>query len=335
MLVVKKGLTIFDKYTEKENNVTKALIELLRYSETRLTELFIREFLDIEQLNMETIKSKKFYDLQIGSKLNGCSGLGYVVGISDEKNNRTERRINSLNSKNTIPDAIIRLNNITILIEAKVYNARIDEQQIKDHEKKFAESVDIQPPIYCSWQAIYDFFYDLANLEINQFNEMTSFFLKNFLAFCENMGLTKVKSENYIYTYFSNRPNVLATIINIDEFLKGFNFVHFNLPIKDCFGYKLIKEKRGNKIYTTNKFFSSTTYKKGTYILHLTSAEDATVLQRKLNKQFKGNKKYNEKEYEVHINMNLVESFEQIKPYVLIALNDILKKNKKNPISIP
>lgn len=318
-----KSFTIFDKYSEKENNTTKSFIDLLRYSETCLTELFISRFLKIENLETQRMSLIKVYGLQIGTKIVERSGIGVVVGITDETRNNEKSRIDTLIEKDTIPDAMIRLNNITILIEAKVENGKIDKQQIRDHEKKFADCEFIQSPIYCSWQQIYVFFEKIFREQENNFNELTKFLLNQFLVFCENMGFTYEKTENYIYTFFSNRPRVLVTIMKIHEYLTGLNDVHFNQPVTDCFGYKIVKKIVVDRNVTTNKFFSSSKYKNGTYILHLQSAVYANELQIIVDRKFKGNKKHNKDAIkEVHINMDLVENFEQIKPYVDIAYQD-------------
>ncbi|PGZ92213.1 hypothetical protein [Bacillus sp. AFS029533] len=318
-----KSFTIFDKYSEKENNVTKSLVDLLRHSETRLTELFIRRFLEIEELETNQVGLVKEYSLQVGTKLIDKSGIGFVLGITDEKMNNEKNRLDTFIEKDTIPDAMIRLNNITILIEAKVDNGKIGKQQLRGHVKKFANGEIIKAFIYRSWQLIYMFFDEILIEQEHNFNDLTNFLLNQFLAYSENMGLTYEKTENFIYTYFSNRPKVLASIINIHEYLSEFNDVHFNKPVTDCFGYKIVKKVVEGRNVTTNKFFSSSKYKNGTYILHLQSAVYANELQKKVDSKFNGNKKYNQDAIkEVHINMNLVENFEQIKPYVDIAYQD-------------
>jgi hypothetical protein len=65
-----KGLTIFDKYSEKENNVTKSLIDLLRYSDVFLTKLLITEFMGISVIE-ESGNPVTGYELQVGTNLHG------------------------------------------------------------------------------------------------------------------------------------------------------------------------------------------------------------------------------------------------------------------------
>jgi hypothetical protein len=313
-----KSLTVFDKYTEKENNATKSLIDLLRFSDVHLTELFITKCLRITDLNMEDSQIRK-YDLQVGTKLLQKSGLGCIIAICDESINGVDKRVNTETEKETIPDALIQLNNVTLLIESKVEGSKINIQQLKDHEKKFADNELINPPIYISWQEIHAF---LEELTVSKYswNEVTIFLLEQYLAYSEHMGFTYEKKESYIMTYFINQPKVLNVISEIHTYLTRFNDVHFNKPITDCFGYTLIKSRVEDKIYKTNKFFTSTLYNKGTYVLHLTSAVHAEELQLEVDYNFKGNKKKNKRApKEVHINMELVETFDQIKPYVDLA----------------
>lgn len=291
------------------------------YSETGLTELFIKEFLKINELELRNNMSTKEYGIQIGTKLVDRSSFGVVVGITDETMNNEKYRIDSYIEKATIPDAMIRLNNLTILIEAKIENGKIDNQQMRDHEKMFANNEEIKPPVFCSWQQIYVFLEGITKR--NSYNSLTNFLLEQFLAFCENMGLSPEKTENYIYTYFSDRPKVLATIVKIHEYLTNMDDVYFNKPITDCFGYKIIKSNNKKNISTTNKFFTSTIYKNGTYVFHLMTDIYAFELQQRIDKTFKGNKKFNKgAAKEAHINMDLVDNFEQIKPYIDIAYND-------------
>ncbi|NHN34688.1 hypothetical protein [Paenibacillus agricola] len=95
-----KSLSIFDKYTGKENNVTKSLVDLFRFSDKALTKLFVIEFLKIDCDDMYT-KLITSYDVQVGEKLIQKFGQGYVIGISTKKNNRlhdkqrNEKKINS------------------------------------------------------------------------------------------------------------------------------------------------------------------------------------------------------------------------------------------------
>lgn len=310
-----KGLTIFDKYTQKENNVTKALVDLLRYSDPQLTFQFIKHCLGITEI-LSANSFEREYALQVGTKLNECSGYGYVIGISDRiKNENYGPKV----EKDSVPDALIKLNNITVLIEAKVDGNKIDMQQIKDHEKMFADGEIIQPYKEISWEDIYDFFLNIDQGIIGK-GSLTEFLLGQYLIYCENMGFSSMKSKEYIYTYFSNKPKVLATIKEIDNYLNKLDYVFFNEKITDCFGYKI--RKRNGKL--TNKFFTSSTYKQGAYILHFPSYKQATEIQNELDRVFQGNKKMNHTKSEAQIYMDLVDNFQQLKPYIDIAYRERL-----------
>jgi hypothetical protein len=310
-----KGLTIFDKYTQKENNVTKALVDLLRYSDPQLTFQFIKHCLGITEI-LSANSFEREYALQVGTKLNECSGYGYVIGISDRiKNENYGPKV----EKDSVPDALIKLNNITVLIEAKVDGNKIDMQQIKDHEKMFADGEIIQPYKEISWEYIYEFFLNIDQDIIGK-GSLTEFLLGQYLIYCENMGFSSMKSKEYIYTYFSNKPKVLATIKEIDNYLNKLDYVLFNEKITDCFGYKI--RKRNGKL--TNKFFTSSTYKQGAYILHFPSYKQATEIQNELDRVFQGNKKMNNTKSEAQIYMDLVDNFQQLKPYIDIAYRERL-----------
>ncbi|GED33492.1 hypothetical protein P9G84_10135 [Brevibacillus centrosporus] len=316
-----KNLTIFDKYTETENNATKALIDLLRHSEVLLTELFINQFLGINQLNQGAVLSRS-YDIQVGRQLTHKSGIGCVIAISDESKNKENKQVKTQREKETIPDALIQLNNVTLLVEAKIGGGKVDTQQLKDHQKKFAQDEVILAPIFVSWQKIHAFFEDIVSSN-QPWNELTQFLLQQFLAYCEHMGFTYVKKESYILTHFINRPRVLEVLMEADKYLKSFSDVHRNEPITDCFGYTIIKDRSEDHLSTTRKFFTSTLFNKGTYVLHLLAEEKATELQSQVDSVFKGNQKTNKNApREVHIHMDLVHEFAQIKPYIDIAYQD-------------
>ncbi|MCI1589778.1 hypothetical protein [Heyndrickxia oleronia] len=237
-----KGLTLYDTYTQKENNVTKALIDLLRFSDVQLTFLFIKHCLGISEILLEEHIERR-YALQVGNKLNERSGYGYVIGISDKiKNDKTKSNV----EKDTVPDALIKLNNITLLIESKVDGNKIDMQQIKDHEKMFDVGIIIQPYKEISWEDIYEFFLNLDRSFIEN-GSVTELLLDQYIVYCENMEFSSIKSKEYIYTYFANKPKVLSVIKEIDNYLTNLDFVYFNEKITDCFGYKIKKEMENSQ----------------------------------------------------------------------------------------
>ncbi|MGG0657699.1 hypothetical protein [Rummeliibacillus pycnus] len=310
-----KGLTLYDTYTQKENNVTKALIDLLRFSDVQLTFQFIKQCLGISEILLEEPNERR-YALQVGNKLNERSGYGYVIGISDRIKNDNK---NSIVEKDTIPDALIKLNNITLLIESKVDGNKINMQQIKDHEKMFADGEIIQPYKEISWEDIYEFFLKLDRGFIEN-GSVTELLLDQYIVYCENMGFSSIKSKEYIYTCFANKPKVLSIIKKIDNYLNNLDYVYFNEKITDCFGYKI--RKRNGKF--TNKFFTSSTYKQGAYILHFSSYKLASEIQKELDSVFQGNKRMNDTKSEAQIYMDLVDSFQQLKPYIDLAYRERL-----------
>ncbi|NHN34689.1 hypothetical protein [Paenibacillus agricola] len=217
--------------------------------------------------------------------------------------------------KKSIPDAMISFNSTVLLIEAKIDNGRFDPQQIKDHEKKFADGENIQCPKYYYWEDIHSYF-----VEINQsdtFSGVTNFLLAQFILLLENMGLSKSKTVNFILAHFINQPDIYEVVVKARSYLESLPYVKPNPDIKDCFGFMLFKP---NSV-PTRKFFSIS--KKGIYILHMMNSKHAEEQQMKANKQFSGNKKkYVQGEKEAHININLVSTFEELKPYIDVAYQD-------------
>ncbi|KRE48389.1 hypothetical protein [Paenibacillus sp. Soil724D2] len=319
-----KGLSIFDKYTEKENNLTKSLLDLFRFSDVSLTGMFIREYMGIQELE-DSDNPTKGYQMQIGSDLAIRAGIGCVVGITSLQGRSTKEKILSAVEKDTIPDAMIRLNNVILLIEAKVAGAaHLNLQQLKDHEKRFAVGETIRSPLQRSWEEMHEFFKKVR--EAHSFDTLTMFLLDQFILMLENAGYSRVKSEAYIYAHFMNHPYVLHTLDRAHQYLKSLDRVHCNEDISDCFGYVLIKPDQ----LKTVKFFSISKFANGTYILHLVRPEDATILQGQVNQQFPNNIKKNLKAIkEVHINMFLVHHFEDLKHYIDYAYQDRFAKHYK------
>ncbi|OAB27370.1 hypothetical protein [Paenibacillus macquariensis] len=317
-----KNLTIFDHYSERENNATKALIDLLRHSETRLTKLFISSLLKISELNPNM--DDRQYDLQIGQRLIKPRGHGYVVSIRDARQESVETRVyTDLGKDDSIPDALIQFNNVSLLIESKLDGGKVDLRQIKNHEARFAEGEIIHAPKFFIWQEVHSFLKEIQDSSIYNWNDVTAFLLGQYLSYCEHMGFTYQKEESYILAYFINRPNVQRVIEEVDNYLKSLPEVYFEEHIRDCFGYKLrlTSEKK------TPKFFSSSKYKKGTYIAHLLDSQSTLEWQGLVDSRFTGNQKYNRTALkEVHINMDLVENMSEIKDLIDFAYHERRKK---------
>ncbi|QYR21129.1 hypothetical protein KZ483_26030 [Paenibacillus sp. sptzw28] len=322
MSIMVKSLTIFDHYSEKENNATKALIDLLRHSETRLTRLFLSSLLKISEL--DPTGEDRHYDLQIGQQLLRPRGYGYVVAISDAKRESVETRVYTDRGKDSIPDALIQLNNVSLLIEAKLDGAKVDLSQIKNHEARFTEGEIIHEPKFITWQEIHSFLKQIQDRYLYNWNDVTAFLLGQYLSYCEHMGFVYEKEESFILADFINRPSIQRVIKEIDIYLKSLPEVYFEEDIRDCFGYKL-RLPSGKK---TPKFFSSSKYKKGIYIAHLLDSQSALEWQAEMDSRFIGNQKYNHRKAlrEVHINMDLVDDMSQIKDIIDFAYQDRRKK---------
>jgi hypothetical protein len=312
-----KSLTIFDHYTFKENNATKSLIDLLRHSDPDLTKLFIRDCLRIAEFSIEKALSPE-YRLQITEKLQSSRGCGLVVAICDNKQEGAKKHRKSDEDKSTIPDALIQFGNITILIEAKVDGYPINSTQIQNHQKRLSADEHILQTVYTTWQEIHSFFNRLVEYK---WNTLTVFLLHQYLNYCEHMGFSYEKKPSYILAHFINRPKVLHVIQQIDDYLKSLPHVHCEEDITDCFGYKILNQDNRK----SRKFFSSSKYKNGTYILHLTNKELVMEYQERVNLQFPTNKKSVEKPTEVHIRMDTIEDVSQVKEYLDLAYNERLK----------
>jgi len=250
---LKKGLTLFSTYKKLENNATKALIDVLRFSDPIITEQFITECIGVPNFHNKMTRDN-FYDILVETKLVYASGNGYILAITDERKLQPEKREDSQKKNGSIPDAVIQCGNVTILIESKVKSGKIDIMQLESHKDKFAKGEVVQPePKFVSWQYIHDFFQNLQRDSGNTWNEVTRFLIDQYVVYCKDMGFIREKDSSYIYSQFNDHPRIQKLISQVDEYLTGLNRVSRRREITDCFGYVI--EKRDG--LPSRKFFSS------------------------------------------------------------------------------
>ncbi|OMD20359.1 hypothetical protein [Paenibacillus odorifer] len=318
-----KDLTLFDKYTLKENNVTKSFIDLLRFSDITLTKQLVREYFEINYDDL--VESKRAYGIQIGDRLTQSIGLGYVIGITSKNNNNRYRVIKNYIQKDSIPDAMIRLNNVVILIEVKVDGNKIDYQQMTDHEKKFADSEVIASHKFFYWEDIHK--YLLMKRELFKYDRLTSFLIEQFTSYLENVGLSEKQTEGFILSHFINQPDVLKIVEQIRSYMSKLPNVAPFSNSKKSFGYVLIKPDE----LQTRKFFTLSS--EGLIVLHMLNKSQAEEQQQKVNSVFIGNKKkytQSTKEKETQINLNLISRFEDLRPFIDMVYQERRKKHYKD-----
>lgn len=84
---------IFNYYSLKENNCTKALLNILEHSEQGLRLEFITKFLSITPENMEC----RFY-YQFNDEIEHTEGNNYIIAIAERINWETLYKMNCMRS---------------------------------------------------------------------------------------------------------------------------------------------------------------------------------------------------------------------------------------------
>jgi hypothetical protein len=133
-----------------ENNVTKALLNLLQHSSRRLTENLL-EYLGIPFCKGNTYE----YRYQVNGLLDKITKVAIVLGIS-ESNEIKRGKIKTYN----IPDGAIVSDEVSLLIENKIgYNSYLMKEQLEGHKRNFAPGqVVVDEPIIIMWSDIRKFF---------------------------------------------------------------------------------------------------------------------------------------------------------------------------------
>jgi hypothetical protein len=299
-----------------ENNVKKALINVLQHSDPLLTAIFVSKiFSEKPQNNVYR------YYYELGGKLNKVTPSAFVVGIAETK----ELSDPAIEKKNkTRPDAAIVCDgSLSILFEMKVRQDKLNLPQLKGHEDSFADGQHVSDYEIVTWYEIVEFFKkQKANFSRNQ---ITLFLIDQFIQFCGNNTIGYLdKSNDYFYSFLrTEKARIIAKVI--DEYLYNFStYCHEvrdahkfkNKNRTDCIAYMSINDPR------KEKFATFTLTRDICFTLHLGKRKPQNIqrafdIQRELNHLL-------EYEFitpnptlgEAYIRLEEVKSFEQIKPFI-------------------
>ncbi|MEJ1511764.1 hypothetical protein R3O67_00005 [Bacillus cereus] len=296
-----------DNELQIENNVTKALINVLQHSSLALTKNLI------SFLGFKVQGSEYDYRLQIASQLSEIAKTGSVLGIADTthviENNRR------LKSESGVPDAAILSKELNLLIEVKTgRNSYLSYDQLNRHKRKFSNDQLINEAVkIITWDELRVFFRKQQNYFGGE--SITRFLLKQFEEFCEINGLGKKTKEHY-FLHFNSRARALAR--EIDEFIwEGSDFNVIDPGSTMGIGYKRKGRKGG---------FGKLCTKRKCLILRFGSAGDdmGEVFQREINQCLGSTYPRTDTDdtdylHEAFVNLDWVEDIEQIKPYIIKA----------------
>jgi hypothetical protein len=323
----KKDNSIDYHSKQVENNVKKALINVLEHSNPLLTLNFIRKFIN------QDINGEKFnYLYEVTRPLSKPTPKAYVLGIAETK----EVIRTNENKENTRPDgAIYTEDTFSILIETKTGVDQLYTAQLKGHEEMFAEGQVVEEnPIIITWGEIRRFFNEQYVYFKNKEDKVTCFLLEQFDQFCNynSIGISR-KSKEYYFSLFKT-PKAQQLAREIDNYL--LNESEYKDDVEDsheakgqertdCIGYKSTK--------SPFKFATITEKRNVCFVLHLGKklhTQKAKDMQKEIDDLLKH--KYIETDSsrltdgEVYIRLEWVDSLEQIKPFIDEAYYLRLKK---------
>ncbi|CAH0345466.1 hypothetical protein [Bacillus sp. CECT 9360] len=290
-----------------ENNVTKALLNVLQHSSNNLTLEFMK------YLGFPFLESRDFnYRYQLNGKLDKVTPYAAVIGISENR----EVRIGSVKNYN-IPDAAILSNEVSLLIENKIgFNSYLVDAQLEGHNRNFAdEQIFLEDPIIISWEEVRQFLKKQQQHFKERNDQITLFLLTQFEEFCIINGLgDRQRSKEYFFLRFEiDSARKLAK--QVDSYIMTNPLFDIeDAGTSDGIGYR-------RKGFT--KFATLTTARQRCLILHIGRKEQKTGLEIQkqiddlLGKRF-DRKKYEEEKYphEAYIRLEWVENLGQISPYI-------------------
>ncbi|WP_413301043.1 hypothetical protein AA0X95_20295 [Bacillus sp. 1P10SD] len=192
-----KNRYVFNYYSQKENNVTKAFLNVLEHSESRLTEEFIRKI-----LQFETRTSEFRYKYQVVSdemNLNNEKAQNFILGISDnlEIRNFKDSALSSVPDGGIFPKGNGDLN---VIIESKVgKKVFLTHGQLQRHQNLFKQSVNTTF-IYLLWDQIRGFF---KEYKIASTDRLTNFLIDHFEHLCitNDIGTNIINNDHWFYKF--------------------------------------------------------------------------------------------------------------------------------------
>jgi hypothetical protein len=303
-----KGASIEDSHNiQIENNVTKALVNVLQHSPRELTDGFFRLIDNTLEFNKDNRYS---YTIQVTDKMDEVGLKGYLLGIAEDTR---ETYTSDYTKKKSIPDAAIVSADVAILIETKIgNNVLLDTAQIEKHQEKFHESQVCEESIqFLTWKKVREYFNTFYSKYPN--HTSTGFLIRQFEQFCEINGIGGKTREHY-FNYFPLNARKLAK--ELDKYLLNSAPDIFE-PINTRRGiaYKRNNRRAGfGKLCTDRRClilrFGSKGSKKG--------EEVQREIDKKLGKKYIRSKADRTRyTHESYIDLRWVKDLEQIKPFIL------------------
>lgn len=226
---MKPHQNLFYPFSQRENQATKSLLNVLEFIDPLFTKLFL------EYLCEKEINSNEFaYTLQgvlEGKDLDNNTATNYLLCIAES----TEVVDDQSEKLTSIPDGGIFSKGskrpINIVIETKVGEGRLSRDQINRHCSLFGGN---RPKvIYKTWDDIRAFFKGL-NIEVN--DKLTQLLVNQFEQFClvYDLGIHERDREFWLIQFHA----YYDTACKIDDLL-----------LNGCIGYKVyVQETRDNGI---------------------------------------------------------------------------------------
>lgn len=199
-----------DEVLQSENNITKALINVFEHSHIDLRRNFL-----VEQLKLEDKFAEEpiNFDLQVKKPLNQKFQKAFVLGISEKLPDvNTIEKIKDENKG--VPDAAFISNDLCMLIEVKIRDAKLTLEQIKRHENMFLDGQSIAEPIFRTWDDVLLFLPQQKEVLQGEEYSITRFLIDQFINYCAINGVGPNKSRDFYLNCFPSSIRQLARDIN-------------------------------------------------------------------------------------------------------------------------
>ncbi|MBK0075555.1 hypothetical protein [Bacillus sp. S56] len=202
-----------DKILQSENNITKAFINVFEHSHIDLRKNFLIQELKLPE---NIVKERIIFDLQIKKTLEHNFKKAFVLGISNKVSKLDNYRELEEDSDG-VPDAAFLSEDLCMLIEVKVRDAKLTIDQIKKHENLFINGQDISEPLFRTWDEILCFLErQREELEGEKYS-ITRFLIDQFMSFCGINGVGSNRSKEFYFACFPS--NIRQLTRDIDTYI--------------------------------------------------------------------------------------------------------------------
>ncbi|WP_139996308.1 hypothetical protein [Paenibacillus paridis] len=290
---------------QNENNATKALINVLQHSDKSIT----GDFLKLCEPSIEVNDLFEFdYGVQVHERLHKKADRGIVVGIVE---NESQLNITSYEDKESVPDAFIYSNRLSILLETKIGKTNyLHTGQLEKHKEKFhVEQFNIGEPLFLSWKQIRMSFLEKQFIFAN--DTVSGFLLRQFDDFCEMNGLGW-RGKKHSFLCFPFKARIIAE--QVDSFLSNGDFELVNPNSTQGIGYKRKGRRGGFAKLCTGRKALILRFGSVNSVLGVEMQESIdTLLEFTYKRNTTDNNRYR---HEAYINLSCVENLKQIVPFI-------------------